>query len=75
MLLEMGQVLLDSGKILGGLAILEDGFDKCAELHAVAPADILSREPRLLEHHRFLLPKSSNRRAGCVDRRIDRQNV
>ena len=41
MLLEMGQVVLDSGKIWAGLAILEDGFDQTAELHAVRPADIL----------------------------------
>ena len=46
MLLEMGQVVLDSGKIWAGLAILEDGFDQTAELHAVRPADILRREPR-----------------------------
>ena len=46
MLLEMGQVVLDSGKIWAGLAILEDGYDQTAELHAVRPADILQREPR-----------------------------
>jgi hypothetical protein len=28
MLLEMGRLLLDSGKIWAGLAILEDGFDR-----------------------------------------------
>jgi len=37
MLLEMGQVVLDSGKIFAGLAILEDGFENTAELHAIAP--------------------------------------
>ena len=42
MLLEMGQVVLDSGKIWAGLAILEDGYDQTAELHAVRPADILA---------------------------------
>ncbi len=56
MLLEMGQVILDSGKILAGLAILEDGFDRTAELHGVAAADILQREPELLEHHRTYFP-------------------
>ncbi len=57
MLLEMGQVVLDSGKILAGLAILEDGFDQTAELHAVRPADILKREPQLLERHRHYFPR------------------
>ena len=57
MLLEMGQVVLDSGKIWGGLAILEDGFDQTAELHALRPADILRREPQLLERHRQYFPR------------------
>jgi hypothetical protein len=57
MLLEMGQMVLDSGKILAGLAILEDGFDQTAELHAVRPADILRREQQLLEWHRHYFPR------------------
>jgi hypothetical protein len=57
MLLEMGQCVLDSGRILGGLAILEDGFDETAELHAIRPADILQREMELLEHHRSYFPR------------------
>lgn len=56
MLLEMGGILITSGKILGGLAILEDGFDRTAELHAVAAREILSREPFLLERHRRYFP-------------------
>ncbi len=56
MLLEMGGILIASGKILGGLAILEDGFDRTAELHAVAAREILSREPFLLERHRQYFP-------------------
>jgi len=56
MLLEMGGLLVASGKIFGGLAILEDGFDRTAELHAVAASDILSREPALLERHRHYFP-------------------
>jgi hypothetical protein len=57
MLLEMGQVVLDSGKIWAGLAILEDGYDQTAELHAVAPREILEREPQLLERHREYFPR------------------
>ncbi len=56
MLLEMGQVVLDSGKIWAGLAILEDGYDETAEIHAVRPADILKREPQLVERHRHYFP-------------------
>jgi hypothetical protein len=57
MLLEMGQVVLDSGKIWAGLAILEDGYDQTAELHAVPPAEILATEPRLLDRHRRYFPR------------------
>lgn len=53
---EMGALLVGSGKIFAGLAILEDGFDETAELHAVPGAEILSREPALLERHRFYFP-------------------
>ena len=57
MLLEMGQVILDSGKILGGLAILEDGFDRTAEIIGVAAEEILRREPELLERHATYFPR------------------
>lgn len=56
MLLEMGKCLIDSGKIFAGLAILEDGFDKTAELHAVPPNEILESEPALLDRHRHYFP-------------------
>ena len=57
MLLEMGKLLLDSGKIWAGLAILEDGLDRTAELHAVPAADILQREPELIERHKHYFPR------------------
>ena len=57
MLLEMGQMLVDSGKIWAGLAILEDGYDKTAELHALPAAEIIEREPQLLEKHREYFPR------------------
>jgi len=56
MLVEMGDVILGSGKILAGLAILEDGFDRTAELHALRPEKILATEPELLKHHRTYFP-------------------
>src|SRR5262249_12395357 len=56
MLLEMGQVVLDSGKIWAGLAILEDGFDQTAELHALRPDQIMAREPQLIDRHNTYFP-------------------
>ncbi len=57
MLLEMGQFVLDSGKIFAGLGILEDGFDETAEIHAIAADKILKREAELLQHHRSYFPR------------------
>ncbi|MEM7316063.1 MAG: DUF2088 domain-containing protein, partial [Planctomycetota bacterium] len=56
MLLEMGQFLLDSGKIWAGLAILEDGLDQTAELHAVPASEIMQTEPKLLDKHEEYFP-------------------
>ena len=56
MLLEMGECVINSGKIYGGLALLEDGFDRTAEVHAIRPEEILDREPALLEKHRSYFP-------------------
>ena len=56
----MAQLAIDSGKIWAGLAILEDGYDQTAELHALAAGDILTSEPALLaryaEHYFPQLP-------------------
>ena len=53
---EMGSLLVKSGKIWGGLALLEDGFDQTAEIHALSGDEILSKEPALLERHRHYFP-------------------
>jgi hypothetical protein len=56
MLLEMGALIVESGKIFAGLAILEDGFDQTAELHAIPATEILAREPALLRRHLHYFP-------------------
>ncbi|NBR70772.1 MAG: DUF2088 domain-containing protein [Verrucomicrobia bacterium] len=53
---EMGSLLIQSGKIFAGLAILEDGFDETAEIHALPGDEILPGEPALLERHRHYFP-------------------
>jgi hypothetical protein len=56
-LLAMRDVVSATGKIWAGLAILEDGFDQTAELHAVRPDAIADVEPRLLERHQRYFPR------------------
>jgi hypothetical protein len=53
---EMGSLLVQSGKIFSGLAILEDGFDATAEVHALPGDQILTKEPTLLARHRHYFP-------------------
>jgi hypothetical protein len=53
---EMGSLLVQSGKIFAGLAILEDGFDATAEVHALPGDQILTKEPSLLARHRHYFP-------------------
>ncbi len=53
---EMGTLLIQSGKIFAGLAILEDGFDATAEIHALSGKNILKEEPALLQRHRHYFP-------------------
>jgi hypothetical protein len=53
---EMGSLLIQSGKIFAGLALLEDGFDATAEIHALSGENILKEEPALLQRHRHYFP-------------------
>ena len=57
MILEMGAVILNSGRILAGLAILEDGFDETAEIHGVLPDELPEREVELVDKHRRYFPR------------------
>jgi hypothetical protein len=56
-IVEMARVVLASGKVLAGLAILEDGYDETAEIHALRAEEIPSREPELLDRHREYFPR------------------
>ncbi len=56
-LVDMGDVILKTGKVIGGIAILEDGFDQTAEVHAVTPGSLMDAERRLLERHRDYFPR------------------
>ena len=53
---EMGSLLVQSGKIFAGLALIEDGFDATAEIHALSGENILKEEPALLQRHRHYFP-------------------
>ena len=56
MLLDMGQCLLDSGKIIAGMALLEDGLDQMAEIHVLSPDTLMAEEADLLTRHKTYFP-------------------
>ncbi len=49
--------ILDLGKILAGIAIVENAYDETAILELVPAYQILGREPALLEHARKNMPR------------------
>lgn len=49
--------ILATGKIFAGLAILEDGEENTAEIHALRPEEILDREPSLLKRAGSYFPR------------------
>ena len=44
----VGKVMLGSGKMLGGMAIIEDAYHNTAEVHAVSADEMVEREEELL---------------------------
>jgi hypothetical protein len=56
-IMSAGRHMLASGKILGGLAVLEDAHHDTAEVVALPAAQIETEEPRLLEKVRAWMPR------------------
>lgn len=53
----VGREVLTRCKIVGGLGIIENGYDETAHLEAIAPDQIESREAELLVMAKQLMPK------------------
>jgi hypothetical protein len=56
-LAEIGAVILAQAPVLGGIAVLENGREETADLIPVRPAELIAREPELLERAKALLPR------------------
>lgn len=52
----MGECILSSGKILGGIAILENHSHQTAHIEVIKPKHFLTREPQLLSLARQWMP-------------------
>ncbi len=54
---EVAGVTLASGRILGGVGIVENAYDETAHIEAIAPADIPAREAELLRWSKTMMPQ------------------
>lgn len=53
---ERGEILLEETPVVGGVALIENAAERAAEIVGVPAADLLEREPELLERSKELLP-------------------
>lgn len=53
---DLAAVVLASGKVLGGLAILENAYDETAKLVGLAPGDFVRKELELFVEARAMMP-------------------
>ena len=56
-MVEVGREVVDSGKVLFGVASVENGYDEPAYLEAIPPENIPRREEELLEEYKKLMPE------------------
>jgi hypothetical protein len=52
-----GKILFDPAKILFGVALIENAFDKTAGIRALAKDEILTGEPELLQWSKSMMPR------------------
>ena len=56
-MVKVGREVVDSGKVLFGVASVENAYDEPAYLEAIAPGDIPRREHELLAEYKKLMPE------------------
>jgi hypothetical protein len=54
---EVAEVILKTGRVLGGVAILENALHETARIAAVAPDDFIAEEQQLLKEARAMMPR------------------
>ena len=52
-----GKTILANAPVVFGVALLENAFDRTAQIHALTPQEIIDREPVLLQQAFQLMPK------------------
>ena len=52
-----GKAILANAPVVFGVALLENAFDRTAQIHALTPAEIIEQEPKLLQTAFGLMPR------------------
>jgi hypothetical protein len=61
---EIGAILIEKSPIIGGMAIIENGYEETAYLHSLLAKDFLQEEPALFRKSRELMPQLPT---DCLD--------
>jgi hypothetical protein len=56
-IVDIARVFIDTGKVVGGLAILENAYDETAEIVPVRPEEMIEREPELFRRAKAMMPR------------------
>jgi hypothetical protein len=56
LLLEIGQVMLDKLPVIGGLGIVENGYEETALIRAISSEQFIDQEKELLRYSKTLMP-------------------
>ncbi|HET6947149.1 MAG TPA: hypothetical protein VFJ45_04985, partial [bacterium] len=54
---DIARVFIDSGKVIGGLAIIENAYDETAEIVAVRPEEMIEKEKELFQRALAMMPR------------------
>jgi hypothetical protein len=56
MLMDIGRIILGKMPVIGGIAIVENGYEESAKIAAVLPDDMIEAERELLRYSKELMP-------------------
>ncbi len=55
-MIEVGEAVFDSGRVLFGLGLVENAYDEPARIEAITPENVTAREEELLEEYMGFMP-------------------
>ena len=53
----VGLTALDHAKVVGGIAVIENGYDQLADVYVLKKEEIREEEPKILERAKAMVPR------------------